>query len=311
MNNQTSRGVFNTKRYGIFSRIVPFGAIFLVLCLPAIGGEQKKNTVPPSEIKGGKIILERLRDLKQKIAQREELRKRQDVLLDRLSDIRENREEKGPGPGNIIARRGMERTSGELHQLLEENRKIAREQKTIVEFLLEHKEGSFAAIDSEKKRLEKEIRSARKSRRISEKAKSLERELQQLETARLTLEILDQNPDAMLILGISPDAPPSPPDPESGEFRRRWRTDRHSFPEKREREHAGARIQQQIRNMQKQMKFLKNQMTRTERQLDYMEKIINNIQRNHPEYFEEIRDEIPPPPPEDIPAPLKNDDSVL
>lgn len=303
--------------------IVPFGAIFMFLLFAAFPQNQetpvpkekkpgpkteKMEKAPPSDMQGIRDLLGKLKELGGK---RAALRDRQERLLEELPELKEGAEEENLKPDMIMARKDLEKIAGELHKSLEQDRRLAREQHAIVRKLVERKEETRKVISQEKKNLQGRLQKMQKEPEPSQdKINQWKKQLEDLEKIQATLDTLEKNPDALLILGLRPgDRLPAL---ESGErypgkyFNRR--TGRQPM-ERADLERAGARIWQQAINLQKQVRFLRGEMDRTEAELNNLQAIMKRVQERHPEFFEEIKDELPPPPGEPGPPQKPDPDS--
>jgi hypothetical protein len=128
----------------------------------------------------------------------------------------------------------------------------------------------------------------------------IQEQLEQLERTEMGLEILDKNPGALFLMERQPGDWRRSQDRFMPAKRKRSqaRKDRHQSPEKEEMKHAGMRIWQQVNRLQRQVRFLRSQLDRTERDLQDLERIMTRIRDQHPELWEEIRKELPPPEPD-------------
>ncbi len=287
--------------------VVPIGAILIFLIFAALAQNEqapvpkekkqssKTEKTPPQDMKEIRDLLGKLRELGEK---RTSLRDRQEKLLEDLPELKKDTEDENLKPDRIMARKDLEKIAGELHKSLEQDRKLAREQHELVQKLMEKKEAAITVISRDRKNLESRILKAQKEPEPDQdKIKQWKQQVEELEKIQTTLEILEKNPDALLILGLRPGN--RPPQRESDEWypgkylnRRMGRQPM----EKPDMERAGGRIIQQMTNLQKQVRFLRGELDHTETELNSLQALIKRIQEQHPEFFEEIRDEIPPPP---------------
>jgi len=181
--------VFSEWRFAKRFVIVPFGAIFLFVCMVGWGNpeanpgpkEKKRRQISQQgEKKDQKIeeirkYLGKLTEINEK---RAELQTEQDKLLDRVTLLKDKNQTKTMGPDKILTRRELEKNAGKLHKILEEDRKMARNQQTIVQKLLQNREETFALIKAEKKTLERQIsRMEKESDAPSEKRENLQKRL--------------------------------------------------------------------------------------------------------------------------------------
>jgi len=302
-------GIGKCTRWNLF---VPIGAIFVFLLFAAFPQNQetpvpkekkhgpkteKMEKAPPSDMQEIREMLGKLKELGDK---RASLRARQDKLLDQLPELKQDTEEENLKPEKIISRQELEKTAGELHKSLEQDRKLARDQRAIVQKLMEKKEITMTVISKEKKNLESRLQKAQNESEPSQpqdKINQWKKQLDDLEKIRATLDILEKNPDALLILGLRPGERLAPQEsqewyPGKYDTRRMGRQP----PERGEVERGGMRILQQMTNLQKQVRFLRGEMDRTEAELNNLQAILQRVQERHPEFFEEIKDELPPPP---------------
>jgi hypothetical protein len=305
----------NGSRFGYTIRrlkralIVPFGTILLFILLaspalcqdnleaedtqkPALAKKAEQEKIPPEEMKQARDALKRLKETSE---ERIRMQNEQNMLLDRLSDLKQKNENEEMGPNKVISRRELEKTAAELHKILEQDRRIAQEQKSIVERLLANKEKTNDLIGAERDELRKKIERAEKNPEATpERIEQWRKNLEDLESIRALLEVLDKNPNALSILGYGPGVPPSAPEREE------WRPGRFAeqrnrdlTPDRGARDRAGMRIFQQINQMEKQIQFLRNQLDRTEQNFNNLRDTLNKLREQHPEILEELRRENP------------------
>jgi len=291
--------------------IVPIGTILMFLLFAAFPQNQetpvpegrkpgaktdKTKNAPPLEIQEIRDLLGKMKELGEK---RAALRNRQEKLLDQLPELKEGGEEENLNPDKIITRKELEKTAGELHKSLEQDRKLARDQHNIVRKLVERKEETRSVISQEKKNLQTRLQKTQKEPEPPQDTiNDLKKQLADLGKIQATLDTLEKNPDALLILGLRPgDRIPAPESEEwyPGKYIDR-RTGRRPM-ERADLERAGARMWQQTINIQKQVRFLRGEMDRTEAELNNLQALMKRVQERHPEFFEEIKDELPPLPP--------------
>lgn len=303
--------------------IVPLGTIFLFIFLISLAGSQE-NHAPgvaedsqkpvlskkpgqvekklPEEMKKVREWIGRLKDTAE---ERLRLQNEQNILMDRLSGLKEKNEREDMGPNKVFSRRELEKTAEELHKILEQNRRIAREQKTIMKKLLSNKNQTCDTIGKEMEELRKKIGRAEKNPEAApERIVQWKENLKDLENLQSILEIFEKNPNALSMLGFGPGA--SPPSPQPGE----WYPGKYAeqkkgdfSPDKGARDRAGMRIFQQMNQLEKQIRFLRNQLERTESNFNELKNTLNKLRERHPEILEELRRENPDRFPENISEP--------
>jgi len=287
--------------------VVPFGAIFLFVCMIGWGNPDAKPGARDKKRKQNEQRIVELRKYLGKLSEINEKRSgfhtEQDQLLDRINILKDKNQTMAMGPDKILARRELEKTAGELHKILEEDRRMNKNQQTIIKKLLQNKEETFELLKTEKKNLEKQInRMEKESDAPSEKTERVQNQLREIEKLVTSLEILDNNPDALSVLGLRPGDRWSP----RGSQRRQTGAylSQKAPPTRMEtaiRQRGAVRIWQQLRSLEKQMQFLREQMNRTESELHNLQNIMHRIEERHPDFFEEIKYEPPPPPPKNRP----------
>jgi len=315
-------GLGKCTRWNLF---VPIGAMLMFLLFAAFpqneetpvpgvkkpgSKTEKTEKAPPADMQE---IMDLLGKLKELGGKRAALKDRQERLLDQLPELKEGTGDENLKPDKIMARKELEKTAGELHKSLEQDRRFSREQHAIVRKLMGKKEAAMTVIAKEKKTLEGRLQKARKESEPSqEKLDQLKYQIEDLEKIQATLDILEKNPDALQILGLRPgDRMPTRESEEwyPGKYFNR-RTGRQPM-ERADLERAGGRIWQQVMSLQKQVRFLKGEVDRAETELNNLQAIVKRIQERHPEFFEEIKDEPAPPPPPGEPGPPQEPDPDL
>jgi hypothetical protein len=260
------------------------------------------DKIPPEEMKQ---FRDGIRRLKETAEERLRLQKEQNALLDRLSELKKQNERDEMGPNKVIARRELEKTAGELHKILEQDRRITLEQKTIVEKLLSNREQTNDMIGREMEEFRRKIERAEKNPEATpERTVQWKKNLEDLENLQSLLEIFEKNPNALSLLGFGPSAPP--PSPQQGEwYPGKYLEQRKGeiSPDKGSRDRAGMRIFQQMNQLEKQIRFLKNQMERTEANFNDLRNTLNKLSERHPEILEELKGENPDQSPENITEP--------
>ncbi len=298
-----------TRRYIWFAFAVPFGALLLVKNIAASGPDKAK---PASDMKESVArtsksskpvtpgnIRESLKRLKTLIRKRAGIQKKEDRLLNRLAGLKEHADEEIISPANLLLRRELEKTAGDLHTLFEQDRKLAGEQSRIVQNLLRHKAQTYRFLNGEKGDIERQIRLAKKSGLPAKKIRRLENQLKEVENIRAGFELLDKNAGAL----FSPELRTShngkrPPETEAwhpGKYRSLRKGP--GFEGKGRLEYPGAGITGRLIRLQKQLHFLRGQLERSERELMTLRDVVERIRERHPEFFEEIKAEFPPSPP--------------
>ncbi|MBN1899856.1 hypothetical protein JW926_00855 [Candidatus Sumerlaeota bacterium] len=297
-----------TKRYSKRFYLVPIGAILLGILATFRGfcqespEPEKMEKLPhsqkietekyPPEVKQ---IRDWVRSLKEITEARLRLQNEQGMLLDRLSELKEKNAREEMGPNKVMSRRQLEKTAEELHKILEQDRRNAREQKEIMENLLSNKTQAVGLIGKEIEEIRKKIERAEKNRDTTpERINQLKKNLEELEGLQTLLDILGKSPHTYAMQGFGPGAPLPAPDKTAwhpGKFAEMRKGDFQQ--EGGARDRAGVRIFQQISQMERQIQFLRNQMDRIEANFNNLKETLNKIRERHPEIIEELRRDNP------------------
>ena len=275
--------------------VVLFGALFLLVSMFGFASNQEEaketRSLSKEEIR---TSLNKLEEINQ---ERRTLKDKQDKYFEQLGDLKRRTNGEHFRPDSILARRRLEKTAGELHNVLEEESQLAKRQLAIVKKLLDQKTETQKVIKGEQKILQRQIQNLEKGSPAAARVKipRMEEKIEKLGKMEAYLEILEENPRASFLLE------------RSGEHRMHREGDlptrrrghmggkHHDLSDDEMQIQLGARVWPKIRRLERRMEFLKTELDRTRGEINQLQDVLKRVRERHPDIFTEIERDLPPP----------------
>ena len=273
--------------------IVRFGTVFIITILVTFAFSG--SAFPANEKNDAESGLS-LQEVRKRVEEYVELGirtarvdKKHDELISEMVGLKQKSKKSEYRLGQFLARREIREIAPEFHEILEEKRRIHEERKEIFSVLAENTEKAMKAVTSARRKIENNLKKIPEETSLEDKRNMIREEARLLSLKRLAdlIEMKNKYPDIFSEEDL-PEEEFQAPAPELNDMQHRYM---HRGTRRGCIQNPGMRLVREIEEMNRQQRFLENQMKRMDKTLERREKIIRRIQENRPEFFDEIREE--------------------
>lgn len=212
------------------------------------------------------------------------------ALLTRLAEKKKKADCRDYAPDSMVNRRDLRNIYGELHQIIQEERRTKNEIRQRISILSQNTELSMELVTDRLKDLEnKKLEGGERS---DERLKRIEQDLLTLRIIKRVLEFIEKNPLVTDYFGFDMDdsevffEPPfDDKKPEECPMEKRMDFEKPVH-------HMGFRVLQRVRRLDKEIEFMKRRLNNAERELERFQEIYERLEETHPDVLERIEKEL-------------------